>query len=199
MIHLNPLKMWNQMQIHFFFLLHQVPNLLVLCTFCNLIEMEYIKFSTSMTYWSLLSYWGHVHLLWLFVSTQWAQGIGCSTYKPRQSRNVILLIKVGFRVLFDQGSGDLANCSLQSNQVIVSSTYSLEQNAPNELIVTHKFNLEAILCFCKKNICWLMVGIRFCLIKVVWIYKASFLALEQVEIIAQHVGFRQLQIWAHDR
>jgi hypothetical protein len=55
---------------------------------------------------------------------------------------------VGFRVLFDQGPRNPASCSLPSIQVIISSTYSLEHNAPNELIVPHKFNLEAILCFC---------------------------------------------------
>ncbi len=55
---------------------------------------------------------------------------------------------MGFRVLFDQGPIDLVGCSLPSNQVIISSTYSFKHNAPNELIVPHKFNLEAILCFC---------------------------------------------------
>ncbi len=54
---------------------------------------------------------------------------------------------MGFRVLFDQGLGDLVGCSLQSNQVIISSTYSLENNAPSELIVAHQFNLETKLCF----------------------------------------------------
>ncbi len=112
--------------------------------------MESIKFFTSMTCWSLFSYWGHVHLLWLFVSTHLAQGTGCSTYKPRQSKNVILLIKVGFKVLLDQGLGDRVDCSLPSNVVIISSTYSLKHNAPNELVVAHKFNLEAILCFCNN-------------------------------------------------
>jgi len=55
---------------------------------------------------------------------------------------------VGFRVLFDQGSRDPTDCSFPSNKVIISSTYLLEHSAPNELVVTHKFNLEAILCFC---------------------------------------------------
>jgi len=60
----------------------------------------------------------------------------------------MLLIKVGFKVLFDQGPKDSISCSLPSNQVIISSIYSLEHNVPNELVVVHKFNLEAILCFC---------------------------------------------------
>jgi hypothetical protein len=54
---------------------------------------------------------------------------------------------VGFKVLFDQGPRDPAGCSFPSNQVIISSTYSLEHNAPSELVIVHKFNLEAILCF----------------------------------------------------
>jgi hypothetical protein len=57
---------------------------------------------------------------------------------------------VGFRVLFDQGSRDLAGCSFPSNQVIISFTYLLKHNAPGELIVAHKFNMEAILCFCSS-------------------------------------------------
>jgi hypothetical protein len=64
---------------------------------------------------------------------------------------------VGFKVLFDQGLGDLASCSFPSNRVIVSSTYSLEHNAPNELVVAHKFNLEGILCFC-NNVLLLING-----------------------------------------
>jgi hypothetical protein len=55
---------------------------------------------------------------------------------------------MGFRVLFYQGSGDPIGCSFPSNKVIISSTYLLEHNAPSELVVAHKFNLEAILCFC---------------------------------------------------
>jgi len=50
--------------------------------------------------------------------------------------------------LFDQGPRDPGSCSFPSNQVIISSIYSLEHNAPNELIILRKFNLEAILCFC---------------------------------------------------
>jgi len=57
---------------------------------------------------------------------------------------------VGFRVLFNQGPRDLTSCSLPSNQVIISSTYSLGHNAPSDLVVVHKFNLEAILCFCNN-------------------------------------------------
>jgi hypothetical protein len=57
---------------------------------------------------------------------------------------------VGFRVLFDQGLGDPVGCSFPSNSVIISSTYSFENNAFSELIVVHKFNLEAILCFCNN-------------------------------------------------
>jgi len=55
---------------------------------------------------------------------------------------------VGFKVLFDQGSGNPIGCLFPSNKVIISSSYLLEHNAPNELVVAHKFNLEAILCFC---------------------------------------------------
>jgi hypothetical protein len=84
----------------------------------------------------------------VFASTQRTQGIGYSTYKPRQCRAVILLIKVGFKVLFDQGPCDPVGCSFPSKQVIISSPYSLEHNASNELVVVHKFNLETILCFC---------------------------------------------------
>jgi hypothetical protein len=53
---------------------------------------------------------------------------------------------VGFRVFFNQGPRDPADCSFPSNQVIISSTYSFEHSAPNELVVAHKFNLEAMLC-----------------------------------------------------
>jgi hypothetical protein len=55
---------------------------------------------------------------------------------------------VGFRVLFDQGPRNPIGCSLPSNQVIISSTYSFEHNAHSELIVAHKFNPKTILCFC---------------------------------------------------
>jgi hypothetical protein len=55
---------------------------------------------------------------------------------------------VGFKALFDPSPRDPVGCSLQSSQVIISFINSLEHNAPNELIVVHQFNLEAILCFC---------------------------------------------------
>jgi hypothetical protein len=89
--------------------------------------------------------------LWLFVSTHLTQWTSCSTYKPRQSKDVILLIKVVFKVLLDQGLGDPIDCSLPSNLVIISPTYSFKHNAHNELIVVHKFNLEAILCFSSNS------------------------------------------------
>jgi len=55
---------------------------------------------------------------------------------------------VGFKVSFDQGPRNPIGCSLPSNQVIISYTHLLEHNAPSELTIVHKFNLEAILCLC---------------------------------------------------
>jgi hypothetical protein len=56
----------------------------------------------------------------------------------------------GLRFFFYQGPGDLAGCSLPSNRVIISFTYLLKHNARSDLVFAHKFNLEAILCFCSN-------------------------------------------------
>jgi hypothetical protein len=74
-------------------------------------------------------------------------GLVVQQYNLGHASNGILLINVGFKVLFDQSLGNPTSCLHQTKHVIISSTCSFEHIEVSELYVVHQFNLDIHIMF----------------------------------------------------